>query len=312
MIRPSTNPPSAYRRVAVLCGGFSKEREISLVSGHAALRALTAKGFAATLIDVTRDISALVAALTTSRPDVVFNALHGRFGEDGCIQGLLDMIGIPYTNSGRLASAAAMDKPMAKRLFATAGIPVAEERVITCAEAAQGDVMPRPYVLKPVNEGSSVGVKIVRAGDNHPPLDDLGLAPNDLIMAERFIPGREVTVAVMGDAALAVTEITTGRDFYDYEAKYAVGGSTHILPAPLEPVLYARALELSLAAHRVLGCRGVSRADLRLDGKDFTMLEVNTQPGLTPTSLVPEQAAHIGLTFADLIVWMVEHAKCDA
>ncbi|MSO71985.1 MAG: D-alanine--D-alanine ligase [Rhodospirillaceae bacterium] len=302
----------AHRRVAVLCGGFSKEREISLVSGRAADRALKAEGFETSLIDVTRDVAALVSAITASRPDAVFNALHGRFGEDGCIQGLLDMMGIPYTNSGRLASAVAMDKPMAKRMFATAGIPVAEERVVTCAEAALGDVMARPYVLKPINEGSSVGVKIVRAGDNHPPIDDLGLAPDDLIMAERFIPGREVTVAVMGDRALAVTEITTGRDFYDYEAKYAVGGSTHILPAPLGPALYERAMELSLAAHRVLGCRGVSRADLRLDGKDFYMLEVNTQPGLTPTSLVPEQAAHAGMAFADLICWMVENAKCDA
>ncbi len=303
--------PSVIRRVAVLCGGFSKERDVSLVSGRAAERALKAKGFEATLIDVTRDMAALVAALTTARPDVVFNALHGRFGEDGCIQGLLDMMGLPYTSSGRLASAAAMDKPMAKLLFAAAGIPVAEERLITRAEAERGDVMARPYVLKPVNEGSSVGVKIVRSGDNHPPLDDLGLAPDDLIMAERFIPGREVTVAVLGDRALAVTEITTGRDFYDYEAKYAAGGSIHVLPAPLDQDLYDRAMELSLTAHRILGCRGASRADLRLDGRDFYMLEVNTQPGLTPTSLVPEQAAYVGMNFADLILWMVEHAQCE-
>jgi D-alanine-D-alanine ligase len=219
---------------------------------------------------------------------------------------------IPYTNSGRLASAVAMDKPMAKRMFAAAGILVAEERVVTRAEAEKGDVMARPYVLKPVNEGSSVGVKIVRAGDNHPPLDDLGLEADDLIMAERFIPGREVTVAVMGDKALAVTEITTGRDFYDYEAKYATDGSKHILPAQLDKKLYDQAMELSVAAHQILGCRGVSRADLRLDGSDFYMLEVNTQPGLTPTSLVPEQAAYLGLSFNDLILWMVEHAQCDA
>ena len=304
--------PTSIRRVAVLGGGFSKEREVSLVSGRAAERALTAKGLDVTFIDVTRDMSALVSSIAAAKPDVVFNALHGRFGEDGCIQGLLDMMQIPYTNSGRLASAVAMDKPMAKRIMAAAGIPVAEERVVTRAEAEQGDVMARPYVLKPVNEGSSVGVKIVRAGDNRPPLDDLGLAAGDLIMAERFIPGREVTVAVMGDTALAVTEITTGRDFYDYEAKYATGGSTHILPAPLSRALYARAMELSLTAHHALGCRGVSRADLRLDGDEFVMLEVNTQPGLTPTSLVPEQAAHTGMSFNDLILWMVEHAQCDA
>ena len=304
--------PTSINRVAVLCGGFSKERDVSLVSGNAAARALKAKGLEVTLIDLTRDMARLVSTLTADKPDVVFNALHGRFGEDGCVQGLLDMMRLPYTNSGRLASAVAMDKPMAKRMFAAAGIPVAEERIVTRAEAERGDVMERPYVLKPVNEGSSVGVKIVRAGDNHPPLDDLGLDADDFIMAERFIPGREVTVAVMGDRPLAVTEITTGRDFYDYEAKYAAGGSKHILPAQMDKALIDRALELSLAAHRVLGCRGVSRADLRYDGTEFYMLEVNTQPGLTPTSLVPEQAQHVGMSFNDLILWMVEHAQCDA
>ena len=304
--------PDIIRRVAVLCGGFSKEREISLVSGHAAERALKAKKLDVTLIDVKHDMTTLVGDIAAAKPDVVFNALHGRYGEDGCIQGLLDMMRLPYTNSGRLASAVAMDKPVAKRMFAAAGIRVAEERIITRAEAEQGDVMERPYVLKPIDEGSSVGVKIVRAGDNRPPLDDLGLAPDDLLMAERFIPGREVTVAVLGDKALAVTEITTSRTFYDYEAKYATGGSKHILPAQLDRKLYDEAMELSLRAHNILGCRGVSRADLRLDGDDFFMLEVNTQPGLTPTSLVPEQAQHIGMSFDDLILWMVEHAQCDA
>ena len=304
--------PASIKRVAVLGGGFSKERDVSLVSGAAAARALEAKGFDVTVIDPPRDITSFAAAVTAAKPDVVFNALHGRFGEDGCIQGILDMMRIPYTHSGRLASAVAMDKPMAKRMFAAAGIPVAEERIVTRAEAEQGDVMERPYVLKPVNEGSSVGVKIVRHGDNRPPLDDLGLEMNDFIMAERFIPGREVTVAVLGDKPLAVTEITTARGFYDYEAKYAAGGSAHVLPAQLSPALTQRAMDLSLAAHRILGCRGVSRADLRLDGENFFMLEVNTQPGLTPTSLVPEQAAHVGMPFNDLILWMVEHAQCDA
>ncbi|MGE3475030.1 MAG: D-alanine--D-alanine ligase [Rhodospirillaceae bacterium] len=304
--------PASIRRVAVLYGGFSKEREISLVSGGAADRALRAKGLDVTKIDVPRDMASLVAQIDAAKPDVVFNALHGRYGEDGCIQGLLDMMAIPYTNSGRMASAVAMDKPAAKRMFAAAGIPVAEEKIVTVAEAERGDVMARPYVLKPVNEGSSVGVKIVRAGDNHPPLDDLGLGKDDLIMAERFIPGREVTVAVMGDRPLAVTEITTGRDFYDYEAKYAKGGSKHALPADLPRAQYEKAMELSLIAHKVLGCRGVSRADLRLDGDTFYMLEVNTQPGLTPTSLVPEQANYVGLSFEDLMYWMVEHAECDA
>lgn len=304
--------PAFIRNVAVLYGGFSKEREISLVSGGAAARALETKGFTVTKIDVMRDVEELARAISSAKPDAAFNALHGRWGEDGCIQGLLDMMAVPYTNSGQLASAMAMDKPTAKRVFAAAGIPVAEERIVTVAEAEKGDVMARPYVLKPFNEGSSVGVKIVAAGSNRPPLDDLGLAADDLIMAERFIPGREVTVAVMGDRALAVTEITTARGFYDYEAKYAKGGSQHILPAQLPKRLYDQAMELSLTAHRALGCRGVSRADLRLDGDTFFMLEVNTQPGLTPTSLVPEQAAYIGLSFEDLIVWMVEHAQCDA
>lgn len=304
--------PSHIHRIAVLYGGFSKERDVSLVSGAAAARALRAKGFQVTKIDAPRDMADLVTQLSAAKPDVVFNALHGRYGEDGCIQGLLDMMALPYTSSGRMASAVAMDKPMAKRLFAMAGIPVAEEKVVTVAEAERGDVMARPYVLKPVDEGSSVGVKIVRTGDNHPPLNDLGLEPDDLIMAERFIPGREVTVAVLGDRPLAVTEITTGRDFYDYEAKYAKGGSAHALPAQLPPGLSEKAMALSVLAHQALGCRGVSRADLRLEGDTFYMLEVNTQPGLTPTSLVPEQAAHVGMSFEDLMVWMVEQAACDA
>ncbi len=303
--------PTHIRRVAVLYGGFSKERDVSLVSGRGAGDALKTKGLDVTMIDVQRNVGALVRDIEAAKPDVVFNALHGRFGEDGCIQGLLDMMAIAYTNSGRMASAVAMDKPAAKKIFASVGIPVPEERVVTRAEAERGDLMERPYVVKPVNEGSSVGVKIVMKGSNHPPLDDLGLADDDLVMAERFIPGREVTVAVMGDKPLAVTEITTAREFYDYQAKYATGGSQHVLPAALPRALYDRAMDLSLAAHRALGCRGVSRADLRLDGDDFYMLEVNTQPGLTPTSLVPEQAAHIGMSYADLVLWMVENAQCD-
>jgi len=300
------------KRIAVLAGGPSKEREVSLVSAGAAARALSALGYDVTNIDVTADVTALVHDLTAAKADVVFNALHGRVGEDGCIQGLLDMMALPYTHSGRMASAMAMDKPMAKKIFASAGIPVAEEAVVPRRVAESQDVIPRPYVLKPVNEGSSVGVKIVRVGDNCPPLDDLGIPPDGMIMVERFIPGREVTVAIMGDKPLAVTEITTEREFYDYEAKYATGGSKHVIPAALDKNLYDRAMELSLTAHRALGCRGVSRADLRYDGNEFYMLEVNTQPGLTPTSLVPEQALHLGISFNQLIQWMVEHAACDA
>jgi D-alanine-D-alanine ligase len=237
--------------------------------------------------------------------------LHGRFGEDGCVQGLLDLMGIPYTHSGRMASAMAMDKPTAKKIFMSVGIPVAEDKVVPRAQAEREDVLPRPYVIKPVNEGSSVGVKIVRPGDNCPPLDDLGIAPDAPIMIERYIAGRELTVAVMGDRPLAVTEIKTQRAFYDYEAKYQPGGSTHVIPAPLPPDRYDRALDLSLRAHQALGCRGVSRADLMFDGQELYMLEVNTQPGLTPTSLVPEQAAHIGMSFNQLVGWMVERAACD-
>ncbi|MDX2141875.1 MAG: D-alanine--D-alanine ligase [Rhodospirillaceae bacterium] len=300
------------KRIAVLAGGPSKEREISFVSGNAAARAITDLGHEMIFIDVTSNVPKLVRDLTEAKPEVVFNALHGRVGEDGCIQGLLDMMALPYTHSGRMASAMAMDKPMAKRIFASVGIPVAEEVIVTRARAEAEDVMPRPYVLKPLNEGSSVGVKIVRPGHNHPPLDDLGVPPEGLIMAERFVPGREVTVSVMGDKPLTVTEINTEREFYDYEAKYAKGGSAHVIPADLPKAAFDRAMDLSLRAHRALGCRGVSRADLRFDGSEFYMLEVNTQPGLTPTSLVPEQAAHLGISFNDLIQWMVEHAACDA
>lgn len=300
------------KRVAVLAGGPSKEREISLVSAGAAARALGALGYDVITIDVTRDVAALVHDITVGKPDVVFNALHGRVGEDGSIQGLLDMMALPYTHSGRMASAMAMDKPMAKKIFASVGIPVAKDRVVTRAEAEKGDVLPPPYVLKPTNEGSSVGIRFVHPGDNRQPLEDLGIPADGLILVEQYIPGREVTVAVMGEKALAVTEIMTDRSFYDYEAKYASGGSTHVIPAALDKKLYDRAMELSLTAHRALGCRGVSRADLRFDGTEFYMLEVNTQPGLTPTSLVPEQALHLGISFNQLIQWMVEHAACDA
>lgn len=300
------------KRVAVLAGGPSKEREVSLVSAGAAARALGALGYDVITIDVTRDVAALVRDITVGKPDVVFNALHGRVGEDGSIQGLLDMMALPYTHSGRMASAMAMDKPMAKKIFASVGIPVAKDRVVTRAEAEKGDVLPPPYVLKPTNEGSSVGIRFVHPGDNRQPLEDLGIPADGLILVEQYIPGREVTVAVMGEKALAVTEIMTDRSFYDYEAKYASGGSTHVIPAALDKKLYDRAMELSLTAYRALGCRGVSRADLRFDGTEFYMLEVNTQPGLTPTSLVPEQALHLGISFNQLIQWMVEHAACDA
>jgi D-alanine-D-alanine ligase len=303
------------KRVAVLMGGASAEREVSLVSGRACAEALRAEGYDVTTIDVGRDVAALVAALEP-RPDAVFNALHGRWGEDGCIQGVLDLMGIPYTHSGLLASALAMDKPMAKRIFAAAGIRCPGGKLVTREDFAKGEPMARPYVMKPYNEGSSVGVRIVREGDNLPPLASewpYGLAA----LVEPFIPGRELTVAVMGDRPLAVTELRTKSSFYDYEAKYTDGITTHLVPAPLPPKVYEAALAMALAAHRALGCRGVSRSDFRYDDtkgdgpEHLYLLEVNTQPGMTPLSLAPEQAKHAGISFRALVSWMVENAQCD-
>lgn len=297
------------RRVAVLMGGWSAEREVSLVSGAAVTGGLCQAGYDAWAIDVVRDPRLLLDQLTPA-PDVVFNALHGRWGEDGTIQGLLDILAIPYTHSGLLASAMAMDKPQAKAVFERAGIPVAEHVVVGRDQLAAGDPLPRPFVIKPMNEGSSVGVRIVRNGANLGTVDDEWQF-GDRVMIERFIPGREFTVAVMGDRPLAVTEITTERGFYDYDAKYAPGGSRHVVPAQVDPGVYEEAMRLALTAHQALGCRGVSRADLRWDGERLYMLEVNTQPGMTPTSLVPEQAASVGISFPQLVAWMVEHAECD-
>ncbi|HEC90266.1 MAG TPA: D-alanine--D-alanine ligase [Alphaproteobacteria bacterium] len=298
------------RHVAVLMGGWSAEREISLVSGAAVANGLKAGGYRVTPIDVQRDAGALLTRLYP-RPDAVFNALHGRYGEDGCLQGLLNILEIPYTHSGILASAMAMDKPVAKKLFAAAGIPVAEHVVASRDEVVAGDVMDRPYVIKPLNEGSSVGVHIVRDGGNMEIFSDSGWPFGGRVMVERFISGRELTVAVKGGEALGVTEITTERGFYDYDAKYADGGSRHVVPAQIDKAVYAEAMRLSVLAHETLGCRGVSRADLRYDGDVLYMLEINTQPGMTPTSLVPEQAATAGISFNELVAWMVENAEYD-
>jgi D-alanine-D-alanine ligase len=303
-------------RVAVLYGGMSAEREVSLSSGRQVIAALRAGGFEVTPIEVGTDLRAVIAALDPA-PDAVFNALHGRFGEDGAIQGVLDWLGIPYTHSGVRASALAMDKAAAKAVFAAAGLPVAAGRVVAIAEIADADPLPRPYVVKPVNEGSSVGVSIIRAGDNRRAAVVETWRYGPTAMVEEYVPGRELTVGVMGDRALAVTEIAPRHGFYDYESKYADGGSRHIVPAQLHPKAYAQALDVALAAHRALGCRGASRADFRYDDTGgepgrLVLLEVNTQPGLTPTSLLPEQAAHLGMSFAELCAWMVEHAACRA
>lgn len=297
------------RHVAVLLGGWSAEREVSLVSGAAVSKALVEAGYRVTSIDVQRDVGVLLTRLFP-KPDVVFNALHGRYGEDGCIQGLLNILDIPYTHSGVLASSLAMDKPVAKSVMAAAGIKVAEHKIVTREELIAGNVMAAPFVVKPFNEGSSVGVHIVKAGDVYNPGDEEWVFGRH-VMVEKFIPGRELTVTVMGDRALAVTEITTGHGFYDYDAKYANGGSEHKVPADIAPDVYDEALRISALAHKVLGCRGISRADIRYDGTDLYMLEVNTQPGMTPTSLVPEQAAHLNISFNELVSWLVENAACD-
>jgi D-alanine-D-alanine ligase len=302
------------KRVAVFMGGWSAEREVSLDSGRAVTDALRTAGYDATAIDVTRDLTALLAAIDPP-PEVVFNALHGRYGEDGCFQGLLNIVGIPYTHSGLLASALAMHKPTAKALFAAEGLRVAEDMLITVEQLGAGHPMAPPYVVKPLNEGSSVGVHIVREGNNRPPHETEGWALHFEILVERFIHGRELTVAVMGKGdearAMTVTEIATHRGFYDYDAKYAEGGSVHIVPAEVDADVFDEAMDMAVRAHRVLGCRGVSRADFRFDGGQVFILEVNTQPGMTATSLVPEQANHIGMSFPEICAWMVEQAQCD-
>jgi len=303
------------KHVAVLKGGWSAEREVSLVSGRGCAEALKARGYRVTEIDVGRNIADQLISL---KPDVAFNALHGRWGEDGCVQGLLEILGIPYTHSGVLASALAMHKERAKQVFRSAGLPVAEGIVVPRAQAALGHVMDPPYVIKPVSEGSSVGVFIVREGDNRPPEELTSPEWNlgEEVMAERYIAGRELTCAVMGEEVLGVTEIVATTQFYDYEAKYKTGGSRHIIPAPIDADTYAEVQRVTLAAHKALGCRGVSRADFRFDdtrpGKsELILLEVNTQPGMTPTSLVPELAGLAGYSYGDLVSWMVEDASCD-
>lgn len=306
----------AAKHVAVLMGGFDSERPVSLKSGEACAQGLEAKGYAVTRVDVGRDIAHVLADL---RPDVAFNALHGPYGEGGAIQGVLETLRIPYTHSGILASAVAMQKDKAKAVFAAAGIPIAPAVVASRFEAAREHLMPAPYVVKPVAEGSSFGVIIVREERSHPPqeLTRPDWPYGDAVMVERFIPGRELTCAVIGGKATDIIEIVpVGSAFYDYDSKYVPGGSKHVLPAALKPNIYQGIQKMSETAHAALGCRGVSRADFRFDDRgdgegDMVILEVNTQPGMTETSLVPEMAAHAGLPFPDLVAWMVEDASCD-
>jgi len=303
------------KHVAVLKGGLSNEREVSLSSGKACAEALRNAGYAVTEIDVGYDIAEVLRGV---KPDVAFNALHGRFGEDGTIQGVLEFLRIPYTHSGVLASALAMDKHQAKIMFKAAGIPVTDHVIATRAEVGRAHVMQPPYVVKPVADGSSNGIFIVKADQSHPPQEILGAdwKGGEELMVERYIPGRELTCAVMGDVALGVTEIVTDLAFYNYEAKYAAGGSRHVVPAEVQPKIYDKVQKMALKAHAALGCRGVTRTDFRYNDRagadgELVCLEINTQPGMTGTSLAPEQARHAGHSFEELVTWMVEDASCN-
>jgi D-alanine-D-alanine ligase len=303
------------KHVAVLMGGWSAEREISLRSGKACADALERTGYRVSRVDVDREIAATLRAL---KPEVALNVLHGRPGEDGTLQGLLEILGIPYSHSGVLASALAMQKDTAKTVLKAARVPVPGGMVMTRKDAATRHLLPPPYVIKPVAEGSSVGVFIVREDHKHPPqeLTRPDWAFGERVLVEPYIPGKELTCAVMGEQALGVIEIVPTVKFYDYEAKYAPGGSKHLLPAPIAPAVYGEVRRLALAAHRALGCRGVTRADFRYDDtlsgtEGLACLEVNTQPGMTETSLVPEMAQHAGITFDELVRWMVEDASLD-
>jgi D-alanine-D-alanine ligase len=314
-IRPGMTTERLMKHVAVLMGGWSAEREISLRSGKACADAAERCGYRVSRLDVDREVAAKLREL---KPGVALNVLHGRPGEDGTLQGLLEILGIPYSHSGVLASALAMQKDIAKTVLKAAGVPVPGGLVASRGEAAKRHLLPPPYVVKPVAEGSSVGVFIVREDHKHPPqeLTRADWSFGEKVLVEPYIPGKELTCAVMGDRALGVIEIVPTVKFYDYEAKYAPGGSKHLLPAPVSAEIYEECRRLSLAAHRALGCRGVSRTDFRYDGslggtEGLVCLEVNTQPGMTETSLVPELAQHAGIGFEDLVRWMIEDASLD-
>jgi D-alanine-D-alanine ligase len=304
------------KHVAVLMGGWSAEREVSLNSGAACADALEkAGGYRVSRVDVDRDIAATLRAL---KPDAALNVLHGRPGEDGTLQGLLEILGIPYSHSGVMASAVAMQKDIAKTVLKAAQVPVPGGVMVTRLAAAKEHLLPRPYVIKPVAEGSSFGVFIVRDDHKHPPqeLTRPDWTYGEMVLVEPFIAGKELTCAVMGDKALGVIEIVPATKFYDFEAKYAPGGSRHLLPAPVSAQVYEECRRLSLAAHHALSCRGVTRTDFRYDDSKpglagLFCLEVNTQPGMTSTSLVPEMAAHAGISFPELVRWMVEDASLD-
>jgi D-alanine-D-alanine ligase len=299
------------KRVAVIMGGWSSERPVSLSSGKGMAEAARKSGYDVVEIDATRQ---LAQQLAEARPDVALNALHGPWGEDGCVQGILEVMGIPYTHSGVLASALAMDKDKSRAVYAQHGLDIAEGGMFDVEALARDHIYEPPYVIKPVAEGSSFGVFIVRKGANRPPkeLTDGTWKFGKRALVEKFIEGRELTVGVMGDRPMAVTEITTLREYYDYEAKYEAGGSRHVVPADLPSEVTKATLDAALKAHQALGCRGVSRSDFRYDDKAgrLVILETNTQPGMTPTSLVPEQAAYLGIDYPSLVRWMIEDASC--
>lgn len=300
----------AAPKVVVLLGGPSAEREVSLSSGAECAKALRQAGYEVIEIDAGRD---LPARLADAAPDVVFNALHGRWGEDGCVQGLLEWLGYQYTHSGVLASALAMDKTRSKEAFRNAGLPVVDSLIVPTEDARRAHPMPPPYVVKPNSEGSSVGIYIVREGANGPAM--IGAQMPAEVMVETYVPGRELTVAVLGDRPLGVTEIITD-GWYDYDAKYKAGGSRHVVPAEIPAEITAACLDYALRAHQALGCAGMSRTDFRWDDSrglaGLYLLETNTQPGMTPTSLAPEQAAAVGMDFPALVSWLVEDALCRA
>ena len=296
-----------YNHVCVLKGGWSNEREVSLVSGAAIADGLREAGYEVSEIDVDRDIYNVLAQL---KPDVVFNGLHGTWGEDGCVQGILETLEVPYTHSGVKASALAMDKILSKKLFQSIGIPCAPDKIINAEELFEAEPMERPFVVKPYNDGSSVGVVIVDKGDAFSMDQDGPWHDTSELMVEKYIPGRELTVSVMGDKALGVTELKPKSGFYDYKAKYQDGMTDHILPAELSDKRRDLLKKMAIDAHKILGCCGVSRSDFRMDGNEVYILETNTQPGMTPRALLPEQAKYLGISFSELVRWMVEDASC--
>ena len=289
-------------------GGWSAERDVSLVTGQAAVNALNNLGYRVSEVDANRD---LVEQLKAVQPDVVFNALHGRWGEDGCIQGILEVLNIPYTHSGVMASAVAMDKPMAKKLFERVGIPCAAHKIVTYGELAKGDPLPRPYVVKPINEGSSVGVEIVQQGDNQPSIPTDKGAANRPVMVEQYIPGRELACGILDGRALAVTELIPKRGFYDYEAKYTEAFAREITPAPISDELEKNCRDISERLYKALKCKGVVRFDYIFNDSGIYFLEVNTVPGLSPKSIVPKQSLEEGIPLKDLFTMILNQALAN-